>query len=357
MSEHDLAVLAHARHELRTPLGHIIGYGEMLLEELEEGGAATVEAPLRALHADARQMLSRLNALLVPPPSGVMPELGALLKQLVEPARAIATSADNLKQAVAASGQADLVADVDKIALAAARFLELLSSGEFGAPSAPARVHAASASAPRLPTNPVEAGVILVVDDNPSNRELLSRRLTREGHEVLSAADGKEGLEALRARPFDLVLLDVLMPEKSGAEVLQDLKSDPELSHIPVLMISALDEMDTVIRCIELGAEDYLAKPFDTVLLRARVGACLEKKRLRDEQARHTRELAEWNQLLEQRVQEQVAQMERLSRLKRFFVSQVADLIVAGEAEDPLKCSSTCAASRRSPKCPSRKKS
>ena len=337
MSEHDLAVLAHARHELRTPLGHIIGYGEMLLEELEEGGAATVEAPLRALHADARQMLSRLNALLVPPPSGVMPELGALLKQLVEPARAIATSADNLKQAVAASGQADLVADVDKIALAAARFLELLSSGEFGAPSAPARVHAASASAPRLPTNPVEAGVILVVDDNPSNRELLSRRLTREGHEVLSAADGKEGLEALRARPFDLVLLDVLMPEKSGAEVLQDLKSDPELSHIPVLMISALDEMDTVIRCIELGAEDYLAKPFDTVLLRARVGACLEKKRLRDEQARHTRELAEWNQLLEQRVQEQVAQMERLSRLKRFFVSQVADLIVAGEAEDPLK--------------------
>jgi len=183
----------------------------------------------------------------------------------------------------------------------------------------------------------VEAGAILVVDDNASNRELLSRRLTREGHEVLTAADGKEGLEKLRARPFDLVLLDVLMPEKSGAAVLQELKSDPDLSHIPVLMISALDEMDTVIRCIELGAEDYLAKPFDTVLLRARVGACLEKKRLRDEQAKHTRELAEWNQLLEQRVREQVAQMERLSRLKRFFVAQVADLIVTGEAEDPLK--------------------
>jgi len=127
------------------------------------------------------------------------------------------------------------------------------------------------------------------------------------------------------------------MPVRNGAEVLQELKADAELRHIPVLMISALDEMDTVIRCIELGAEDYLAKPFDSVLLRARVGACLEKKRLRDEQTKHTRQLAEWNQLLEQRVQEQVAQMERLGRLKRFFVSQVADLIVAGEAEDPLK--------------------
>jgi class 3 adenylate cyclase/CheY-like chemotaxis protein len=183
----------------------------------------------------------------------------------------------------------------------------------------------------------VEAGVVLVVDDNSSNRELLSRRLAREGHEVLTAADGAEALAALRARAFDLVLLDVLMPGRSGAEVLDELKTDPDLRHIPVLMISALDEMDTVIRCIELGAEDYLAKPFDTVLLRARVGACLEKKRLRDEQARHTRELAEWNQLLEQRVKEQVAQMERLSRLKRFFVSQVADLIVTGGAEDPLK--------------------
>jgi len=337
VSEGDLAALAHARHELRTPLGHIIGYGEMLLEEVEDAGGTSVEGPLRALHADARGVLSRLNALLAPPPSGVTPDLGALLKQLVEPAQAIATSADNLRQAATALGKHDLLADVDKIATAAARFLTLLTSGDFGEPSAPARVHAAAATAPRPAAEPADAGVILVVDDNPSNRELLSRRLTREGHDVLTAGDGGEALEKLRARPCDLVLLDVLMPGRSGAEVLQELKTDPDLRHIPVLMISALDEMDTVIRCIELGAEDYLAKPFDTVLLRARVGACLEKKRLRDEQARHTRELGEWNQLLEQRVQEQVAQMERLSRLKRFFVSQVADLIVAGEAEDPLK--------------------
>ena len=182
VSESDLAAFAHARHELRTPLGHIIGYGEMLLEELEDGVSQTLAAPLRALHAEAHQVLSRLNALLAPPPGGVMPELPALLKQLVEPAQAIAASANNLKQAVADSGKADLVADVDKIALAAGRFLELISSGEFGAPSAPARVHAASATAPRPAATPGEAGVILVVDDNASNRELLSRRLTREGH-------------------------------------------------------------------------------------------------------------------------------------------------------------------------------
>jgi class 3 adenylate cyclase len=338
VSEPDLAALAHARHELRTPLGHIIGYGEMLLEELEDAGASAVEAPLRALHADGRQVLSRLNALLAPPPGGgAVPDLAGLLKPLVDPARAIATSADNLRQAASAAGQDDLLADVDKIAAAAARFLELLTSGDFGAPSGSARTHAGAGEAPRPASPAAEAGVILVVDDNPSNRELLSRRLTREGHEVLAAADGGEALERLRSRAFDLILLDVLMPGKNGAEVLRDLQADPELRHLPVLMISALDEMDTVIRCIELGAEDYLAKPFDTVLLRARVGACLEKKRLRDEQVRHTRELAEWNQLLEQRVQEQVAQMDRLSRLKRFFVAQVADLIVSGEAEDPLK--------------------
>ena len=102
-------------------------------------------------------------------------------------------------------------------------------------------------------------------------------------------------------------------------------------------MISALDETASVVRCIELGAEDYLPKPCDAVLLRARIGACLEKKRLRDQETQHALELADWNRTLEQRVQEQVAQVERLGRLKRFFSPQLAELIVAGGAEDPLR--------------------
>jgi class 3 adenylate cyclase len=123
----------------------------------------------------------------------------------------------------------------------------------------------------------------------------------------------------------------------NGYQVLEYLKSDPGLRDIPVIVLSALDEIGSVVRCIELGAEDYLPKPFDPVLLRARIGACLEKKHLRDQEVRLRNELAEWNTRLEQRVQEQVAQLERLGRLKRFFSPQLAELIVAGGTEDPLK--------------------
>jgi adenylate cyclase len=186
------------------------------------------------------------------------------------------------------------------------------------------------------PLRSEEVGNILVVDDNAANREMLSRRLTRAGHRVLVVANGLDALTLLRQQPIDLVLLDVLMPGTSGYDVLQRLKADDALREIPVIMISALDEMDSVVRCIELGAHDYLPKPFDPVLLRARIGACLEKKRLRDREAVHLRELADWNQKLEQRVSEQVALLDRLGRLKRFFSPQLAELIVAGGADDPL---------------------
>ena len=183
----------------------------------------------------------------------------------------------------------------------------------------------------------MDAGVILIVDDNAANREMLGRRLQREGHRVQLAESGREALEVLRARRVDLVLLDVMMPQVDGYEVLRQLKADEALRDIPVLMISAVDEIESVVRCIELGAEDYLPKPFDPTLLRARIGACLEKKRLRDREAQHLRELADWSRSLEQRVAEQVALVERLGRLKRFFSPQLAELIVAGGTDDPLK--------------------
>jgi phosphoserine phosphatase RsbU/P len=129
---------------------------------------------------------------------------------------------------------------------------------------------------------------LLVVDDNEDNRYTLTRRLKREGYTNLTAAsDGRQALDLLHKQSFDLVLLDIMMPEVNGYEVLEHLKADSELRHTPVIMISAVDELESVIRCIELGAEDYLPKPFDATLLRARVGASLEKKRLRDELKRH----------------------------------------------------------------------
>lgn len=111
---------------------------------------------------------------------------------------------------------------------------------------------------------------LLVVDDNEDNRYTLTRRLSREGFSnIATATNGREALELLRAKPIDLVLLDIMMPDMNGYEVLEHLKADPQLQHIPVIMISAVDEIESVIRCVELGAEDYLSKPFNPTLLRA----------------------------------------------------------------------------------------
>jgi class 3 adenylate cyclase len=169
------------------------------------------------------------------------------------------------------------------------------------------------------------------------NRDMLCALLEADGHKTAVAENGRIALDLIRVKPFDLILLDVMMPEMNGYQVLEQLKSDSRLRDIPVIVLSALDEIGSVVRCIELGAEDYLPKPFDPVLLRARIGACLEKKHLRDQEVRLRSELEEWNKLLERRVHEQVAQLERLSRLKRFFSPQLAELIVTGGAEDPLK--------------------
>jgi CheY-like chemotaxis protein len=126
---------------------------------------------------------------------------------------------------------------------------------------------------------------LLVVDDNEDNRYTLVQRLRRLGYtDVATAVDGRDALARLAARDFDLVLLDVMMPELNGHEVLERIRADERLRHVPVIMISALDQVESVVRCIELGAEDYLPKPFNPVILRARVTTCLEKKRLRDQE-------------------------------------------------------------------------
>ncbi|MGB3511144.1 MAG: adenylate/guanylate cyclase domain-containing protein [Microcoleaceae cyanobacterium] len=138
-----------------------------------------------------------------------------------------------------------------------------------------------------------DQGNVLVVDDNQVNRDLLARRLKRQGHLVTNATDGFQALEMMRSQPFDLVLLDIMMPQMNGYQVLETLKADSALRHIPVIMISAVDDIDSVVRCIELGAEDYLYKPFNPTLLKARINACLEKKRLRDQEQAYVKQLAE----------------------------------------------------------------
>jgi class 3 adenylate cyclase len=126
-------------------------------------------------------------------------------------------------------------------------------------------------------------GHVLVVDDNRLNRLTLARGLEQQGYAVNTAENGREALEMLRSTSFELLLLDIMMPEMDGFQVLEEMKSDPGLRDIPVIVISALEEMDSVVKCIEMGAEDHMPKPFDPTLLNARIGASLEKKRLRDE--------------------------------------------------------------------------
>jgi two-component system response regulator len=131
-------------------------------------------------------------------------------------------------------------------------------------------------------TKPNEHGFLLIVDDNETNRDLLAHHLESQGHTVAQAQNGRQALEMIQKDRFDLVLLDLIMPEMNGYQVLTHMKNDISLKNIPVIMISALGEMDSVVQCIEMGAEDYLPKPFNPVLLKARINACLEKKRLRD---------------------------------------------------------------------------
>lgn len=140
------------------------------------------------------------------------------------------------------------------------------------------------------------SGKILVVDDDEMNRDILSRRLKRDGHIVTQASNGFDALDMMRMQPFDLVLLDIMMPRMNGYQVLEEIHADERLRHTPIIVISAVNDMNSVIKCVKLGATDYLFKPFDPVLLYARVGACLEKKRLLDQERHYLRQIEQEKQ-------------------------------------------------------------
>ena len=232
--------ISELRHALRTPLNAIIGYSEMLQEDAEEQQTIEVILDLQKILDAARYLLRLINEsftsekILVPSDENPTAETGVSLSL----------------------------------------------------------THSFRQKSER----PVEPGLLLVVDDNADNREVLGRHLERQGHRVLIAENGRQALEMLAVRDFDLLLLDIIMPQPNGFEVLRQVKTDqPEL---PVLMISALNEMESVVRCIEMGAEDFLPKPFNPVLLKARITACLEKKRFRDKELEYHKALAETNEQL-----------------------------------------------------------
>ena len=257
------------RHDLRTPLNAIKGYSELLIEDMEADGEHPLRDDLVKLKDSADQLLGQIDAM-------------ATLAQ-----RKDAGADDDGGRAK----QSDILTDV-------LRTIKPLPASE--------------ALQEAMPSSS-----ILVVDDNASNRDVLARRLTREGHAVVTAANGAAALELVERQDFDIILLDLIMPEMSGFEVLRRLKADERTSHIPVIVISALDEIDSVVRCIEAGAEDYLTKPFNPILLRARVGASLEKKWLRDREKKFIADLEQEKRRSETLAPQHPAAKDRQSHARR----------------------------------------
>jgi adenylate cyclase len=329
--------LSEVRHNMRTPINHILGYGEMLMEDAEDQGKQQFLPDLQRILEDGKLALAIINGALCPVSNEVgEPEVRALRDALLSPVNQILEKIRRVEPELNSG-------DVAKIKTAAEKLLAM--AGELlepGSHSAPAEAPATKPPAPKppepeilvapivlevklppIPTpdkpKPLHQAHLLVVDDNETNRDVLSRRLEREGFRVSSAENGRRALEMVRAASFDLVLLDIMMPEIDGYQVLSQMKADPALHDIPVIMISALDEIQSVVRCIETGAEDYLNKPFDPVLLRARIGASLEKKRLRDEQKRKTAQL----ELAIEEAESQRRESESL--LRNILPAQIAD--------------------------------
>ena len=241
------ALPSHLLHDLRTPVHQIVGYVEMLQEDAVQDGNSMLASDLGKVKSAAANLQKLLDERFV----------------------ATRANAENASAATAATPGA---------------------SPDLAAPIAPT---ASAKTDDKALSSGAERGLLLVVDDNETNRDVLSRRLQMQGYQTQTACDGAYALAAISERVFDLVLLDIMMPDMDGYEVLRRLKDDEKTRDLPVIMISAIDDLDSVVRCIELGAEDYLSKPFDPTLLKARIGACLEKKRGRDRETRLFAELQE----------------------------------------------------------------
>ncbi len=259
--------LASLRHDLRTPINQIIGYSELVEEELEDIEQPELIEDLRKVTQAARNMLALIQQELQPNRYQFIGEEAPVVSPSTEHAAESEPSNEETERALAKEYKGEL------------------PNTDFTDES-------------------TLTGTILVVDDNEQNRDMLSRRLEKNGLQVSTANDGKQALELVRSQSFDTILLDIMMPGMDGREVLNRLKQDPQTRHIPVIMISALDELESVIYCIEHGAEDFLPKPFNPTFLKARMGASLQKKRFRDQEQHYLQALQSTQDALQNELNE-----------------------------------------------------
>ncbi|MDB6055584.1 MAG: serine phosphatase [Verrucomicrobiales bacterium] len=283
------------RHELRTPLNHIIGYSELLAEEASPELPASFHESLQQIHHHGRAMLGFINEIFDENKSDQ--ERESSLNSSSETGKSvteIVSFAEKLKAQVIQLNKPELVEDIHKIHSAALSLLSLIEKNlliSLSEPTVKSRARARKGGPSKAKKMPDAVathflGKILVIDDDKANRDLLARRLRNQGHKVFTSGSATEALKQITPDAFDILLVDVVMPGLSGIDFLMKLKEDDELRHIPIILISGMDDWDVLIQCIEQGAEDYLTKPFDPVLLKARIGSCLEKKYLRDQEHR-----------------------------------------------------------------------
>ncbi|NEO87567.1 MAG: response regulator [Spirulina sp. SIO3F2] len=283
------------RHDLCTPVNALIGYAELLLEEWAESENISGITELKEIRHLSQQLLETINRLIGPEQEGWRSIASQLHKATRSPLNTIQDDCQRLLNIA----PANFTTDLQWILRAVDQFrdrLDALETGQSDEEISKTLVDGA-AIATLVPQSSPTQGQILVVDDQPQNCDLLRQHLLRQHYTVDIALSGQSALNQIAQGDYDLILLDVMMPGIDGYQVLHRLKAHVQWQHIPVIMISALDEIESVVQCIEQGAEDYLPKPFNPVLLWARIDACLEKKRLRDQELAYQ---AERTELLEQ---------------------------------------------------------
>ena len=291
--------IKNLRHDLRTPLNQMIGYCEMLIETATESNLPELLDDLKRLCGAGGEILTIMNDGLAQwkVETGKVDLIG-LRRTMLGPINAFVGYRDLCEESARQHGQAEVLLDLEKIDLATHNLRKLLEHEAFAKryvfvqppqPEGTAAPFPTSLSAnplpPPLPGAPaIPRGRILVVDDEPLNREMLLRRLVRMGFTTTGVENGQVALEIMARESFDLVLLDIMMPVMDGYETLDRIKADRKQKHIPVIMLTALDEVASTVRCIEAGAEDYVPKPFNPVILRARIVKALDRKHLRDQE-------------------------------------------------------------------------
>ena len=309
-------LLAYLRHELCAPINGMIGYSDLLLEDLETQPGSSWFQDLQKIRGCSEELLALVAVILDPDKlegsqvQGDLSEFGSTLRmELITPLSTVIGYCEMLLEEAPAA----LISDIDKLNKSAQQLLsqvndivnlaqqqlQIIEAGDDTVWLSPVQslegeattaiAHSAEVALESLSQESPDvaasvSGAILAIDDNPANCDLLARRLKKQGHTVTTATNAQQALRLIQAISYDLILLDVIMPGVNGLELLKQLKRHHVWRHIPVIMISALDDLDGAVKCIELGAEDYLHKPFSPTLLRARISASLERKQLRDQE-------------------------------------------------------------------------